>query len=114
VKVTLPGKVSPMFAMIQAITGPHYVAVLSGRKTRQEAAKDIVQLKLVLGQLLPESTTFHVREFDRGSEGNVFRAVVGPLQEAHEATAICDRLIAQGFHRGDCWISTTQYTHPRN
>jgi hypothetical protein len=114
VKVTLPGKVSPMFNMIQAITGPHYVAVVSGRKTHQEAAKDVIQLKMVLGQLLDEYITFNIREFDRGNEGKIFRAVVGPLKEAHEATAICDRLFAQGFHLGDCWISTTQHTYLRN
>lgn len=73
-----------------------YVAVLTSRKTREEALKSFADLQQKYGEVIG-SRPMDVREVNLGEKGVWFRSIVGPPGSKEAANALCKQLKEQGF-----------------
>lgn len=73
-----------------------YVAVLTSRKSREEALKSFADLHQKYGEVLGNRPT-DVREVNLGEKGIWYRSIVGPPGSKEAAMAVCKQLKDQGF-----------------
>ncbi len=73
-----------------------YVAVLTSRKSREEALKSFADLHQKYGEVLGNRPT-DVREVDLGEKGIWFRSILGPPGSREAVNTLCKQLKDQGY-----------------